>query len=693
MVSLDGVVNLLQHTRNPSSGTNSQFRWTGLGFQTLEFEHLSTENDLLVRSIINGTRIEVGSGNIFTTTGFSVVGTVLRFTGSFVGGANPSYTNGQNYRLRFSQARVGGQGPVGATGPKGDQGDVSTVLGEGDGMVRTSLTAAEGLGTGPDDVFQAGVWTVIGSQQVSAWDTYDWIEFYAYQSGDTWSGRIRIDEDAITRLRATDISATINTSSGATGHPAFESFRRNRLVFAASNVSTNTQVYIGSPDVILASNFIISIWGLTEGVVESSSHRLTEAEVTNSASTAFGLISGQRIAQSVTANLPTVPQDEAEAGTASTRRTWTSQRVRQSTEVAINERILHVDHAPPAASAENEDSLIVVGTTGDVYAQRQETHHSVDSTATWENAILPFYLGAFYVPPAPATNFTYYDIGLRDWRRTINYAGTLRWSSGGEPDAWRGYAASEADAARNNIDAIGQICYVANQYRLRRSVTFTEGTGPSVQRTWENQRESEFQGTATATMSFYDAGEIAVVVTSVTGVTDDFTRAYICLRAGDYDETSIPDSDNWLRVSPSIRVPVPTDEATQPDFVKRWTADASTNAVPANHTWIDTGFDFDTAAQNADQLEFSIEACLVEFNRRVHPSEIERLNSEAVNAFRSETTDPTIPRGITFAGSAAASTQGSDCRIWLGKDVNNNILFAIRGSAENDTEMSMWRIE
>ena len=385
-------------------------------------------------------------------------------------------------------------------------------------------------------------------------------------------------------------------------------------------------------------------------------------------------------------SIPTlVTQNEAEAGTSTDRTGWTAQRVRQGADAAINRRVIRVDHTPPAPTADNENAIILVTSTGDSFVQRTETIHGTAALATWENyPITSTYIGAFGNPPGVIANGRYYNYGLRIWFQAVLYGGEYRWSSGGEPIGWRGYAYSENIAAANNIDGVNDLVYIANLYRIRRVLTFTPGSNSTIQRTWENQREDEFQGTATTANIFYDPGEISVVVTN------SISRAYICLVAGDYNSTTIPTSSNWLRVSPLVRTPVETDD-TPADFLKEFT-------IPQFSQWIDSGFDFDAEAQAAITLEFSINTCNIEFNRSFHPDQFSVLQDISV-APMNQLGHGVDTIAISWAGSAPNSSQGTDCRVWVGKNSGNNILFAFRPSVisgdnvQNLASARMWRIE
>ena len=83
----------------------------------------------------------------------------------------------------------------------------------------------------------------------------------------------------------------------------------------------------------------------------------------------------------------------------------------------------------------------------------------------------------------------YYNIGLDVWFTALSFRGYLRWQSGGEPDAWRGQAATELAAAANNVDAVGDVVYIVNRNQFRITLTYTPGSNPIVRREWVNQRD------------------------------------------------------------------------------------------------------------------------------------------------------------------------------------------------------------
>ena len=677
--------------RNPVSGTDAQFRWGGVAFPFLAFRNLTDEDENLVRSILPGTVAELNSRR-FSITSFSVNGDDLRLNGTF-GPPVPNFSQGTSYRIRLSQARVGGPGPIGLQGIQGEQGDVSTVIGEGDGMVRTLIHGAASVGT-----IVANDWGQIPGQSEGTWDGYDWIEFYLHRSSDQWTGRIRINEDTRMGLgtvnvgtsdASTDVSADTVTAGS---HPSFVSLGGDTLIFTSSHLPANTNIYIGSPTATLTGGQM-TIWGLSEGAVTptAGTHQLTEAEVTDSTSTQFGLISGQRAAQAVLTSVPAVvSQAEAEAGAGTVRRSWTAQRVRQGANAAINQRVIRVEHTPPAATEANEDALIIVSSTGDGFLQRQETIHGTAAQATWENyPISPTgYVGAFgNAPTTIPANGRYYNYGLRIWFQAVLYAGSYRWVSGGEPIGWRGYAPSENVAAANNVDGVSDLVYIANLYSIRRVLTFTPGSNSTIQRTWENQREDEFHGTASAASAFYEPGEIAVVTTN------NNPRAYICLVAGEYTSAAIPLSTQWLRVSPPVRTPVLTDD-TPPDNVK------DLDFTGNYSRFRDTGFDWDIAEQSAITIEVSVGVCNIELNRSFHPDQFDLLMDVSIQTANFDYDGPgDTTRAISWAGSAAHAGQGTDCRVWLGKDVDDNILMAVRPSvvsgdaAQPQVDLRMWRVE
>ena len=273
---------------NPVSGDDPQFRWGGVAFPWLAFQNLNENDDNLVRSILSGTVVELNNRR-FTVSSFTVSGEDLRLNGTF-GPPVPNFSQGTNYRIRFSQARVGSEGPMGLQGVEGPQGEVSTVVGEGDGMVRTSI---HGRAQVPDNL-TANNWYQIPGQTEATWDSYDWIEFYFHRSDNQWSGRIRVDGDARTRMGTVDVTTDVSAAGGS--RPSFVALSGNVLVFTTSHLPANTNIYFGSPTAELSSGYL-TIWGLTEGALTASSHQLTEAEVTDGTSTQFGLISGQRVRQ------------------------------------------------------------------------------------------------------------------------------------------------------------------------------------------------------------------------------------------------------------------------------------------------------------------------------------------------------------------------------------------------------------
>lgn len=604
--------------------------------------------------------------NIFTGNGTSGSGI------SFIAGAiqTPHYRDASITEVKLAQAvrnQLGVEGPEGPEGPQGPAGNVVTVLGEGDGMVRTNIITDHALTQATivaEDAF-ANIPVL-----VTTINQYDWIEVYARQSSELWSGRIRVNEDAANNIGDASIGGAVSAAI-AGAHPVLYGGNRERLVFATSDQAANTQLYWGSPDVGLNSSMRLTIWGLSEGVIPGNAHELTEGEATDSTSTAFGLISGQRLQQASRADLPTVSQADATAGTATDRRAWTAERVRQGASAAIDTRIIRVDHTPPVATAANASSVVLVGNTGDAFVQRQETHHGTAATATWQNYIDTASLGAFGNPPTPQVNRTYFNTGLRIWFRAISYAGQLRWVSGGEPDAWRGYAPSENVAAANNVDAVDDVVYIANLFRLRQVVTFTPGTNTAVSRTWENQRDSDWEGAATATERFYRAGEFATVVD-----TGD-TIAYLCNTAGDYSLSTIPSSTGWTRVTPPILTRIQTSDANPLDDYDL----TFTN----QRIWHDTNFVFTAAMLASTRLEVTVISASMLFNRTFHPSHFESLTAgtggQDVDIDSTLTPPAPVPDGRTPTAmpmAAADGDSGTDLRIWLGRDSDNSLLVAIR---------------
>ena len=139
--------------RDPDSGVLPQFEIViGSGdTRILEFDHLSDDDEAYVRSIIPGVIIQIGShgGARFTvdSDGFSAQSDgQLRLSGTFAGDEadGPTLVDGDEYRLRLTQARPGA---TGATGGRG----------------------AAGTGSVEEVAFRAGLDSVDGSINSSSW--------------------------------------------------------------------------------------------------------------------------------------------------------------------------------------------------------------------------------------------------------------------------------------------------------------------------------------------------------------------------------------------------------------------------------------------------------------------------------------------------------------------------------------------
>ena len=390
---------------------------------------------------------------------------------------------------KLAQAVVDQLGVAGPAGPAGPPGDVTTVLGDGEGLISVSIDQDLELGT-----VAANRFGLIPGQFKSGWDDYDWVDFVAVKANDDiWSGRIRVNNDPATWLGTSAVGASDLVTAEMGAHQAFRSLDGDLLVFTTSNLAANLNIYVGSPTTTL-TGVDLYLWGLTEGTVSTSVHELTTVEAVSAGSDVFGTVSGRRMAQAVNC-LPSYCSDRLrqKQGVSTSRRGWTAMRVRSAANAAIDTRIVTVEHHPPAPTAANANAIVKVSSTGDMFAQRQEEVRGTPSTVGgWEQYFASDYLGAFLNPPAVQTGKKYYNIGLRLWFQAVAYGGQTRWQAGGEPVAWRGYATSENAAAANNIDASGDLVYIANLYRVERATgTFTEGSSASTHRTWENQRDGE----------------------------------------------------------------------------------------------------------------------------------------------------------------------------------------------------------
>ena len=111
--------------RDPDSGVLPQFEIIVLsgGRRIIEFDHLNADDNRYITEMIEGTIIQIGthSGDRFTVdaTGYNLhTNGQHRITGTFENTTHPTLTNGDDYRLLFTQARKG------ADGEDGDDADV-----------------------------------------------------------------------------------------------------------------------------------------------------------------------------------------------------------------------------------------------------------------------------------------------------------------------------------------------------------------------------------------------------------------------------------------------------------------------------------------------------------------------------------------------------------------------------------------
>ena len=103
--------------RDPDSGVLPQFEIIVLsgGRRIIEFDHLNDDDNRYVREMIEGTIIQIGthSGDRFTVdaTGYNEhTNGQHRITGTFENTTHPTLTNGDDYRVLFTQARKGADG-------------------------------------------------------------------------------------------------------------------------------------------------------------------------------------------------------------------------------------------------------------------------------------------------------------------------------------------------------------------------------------------------------------------------------------------------------------------------------------------------------------------------------------------------------------------------------------------------------
>ena len=109
--------------RDPDSGVLPQFEIIVLsgGRRIIEFDHLNADDNRYVTEMIEGTIIQIGEhgGDRFTVdaTGYNEhTNGQHRITGTFENTTHPTLTNGDDYRVLFTQARKGAMGEDGAPG-------------------------------------------------------------------------------------------------------------------------------------------------------------------------------------------------------------------------------------------------------------------------------------------------------------------------------------------------------------------------------------------------------------------------------------------------------------------------------------------------------------------------------------------------------------------------------------------------
>ena len=100
--------------RDPDSGVLPQFEIIVLsgGRRIIEFDHLNADDNRYVTEMIEGTIIQIGEhgGDRFTVdaTGYNEhTNGQHRITGTFENTTHPTLTNGDDYRVLFTQARKG----------------------------------------------------------------------------------------------------------------------------------------------------------------------------------------------------------------------------------------------------------------------------------------------------------------------------------------------------------------------------------------------------------------------------------------------------------------------------------------------------------------------------------------------------------------------------------------------------------
>ena len=110
--------------RDPDSGVLPQFEIIVLsgGRRIIEFDHLNADDNRYVTEMIEGTIIQIGDAQRGSVHGgrdrlqLEHTNGQHRITGTFENTTHPTLTNGDDYRVLFTQARKGADGSDGADG-------------------------------------------------------------------------------------------------------------------------------------------------------------------------------------------------------------------------------------------------------------------------------------------------------------------------------------------------------------------------------------------------------------------------------------------------------------------------------------------------------------------------------------------------------------------------------------------------
>ena len=134
--------------RDPDSGVLPQFEIIVLsgGRRIIEFDHLNADDNRYITEMIEGTIIQIGEhgGDRFTVdaTGYNEhTNGQHRITGTFENTTHPTLTNGDDYRVLFTQARKGADGADGDAAGRRNQA-------EADGRHPTARTGQDARQTG-----------------------------------------------------------------------------------------------------------------------------------------------------------------------------------------------------------------------------------------------------------------------------------------------------------------------------------------------------------------------------------------------------------------------------------------------------------------------------------------------------------------------------------------------------------------